>query len=259
MDSTCAAQTPWGMDTLQLSMVVVVFVLAGGVKGVTGMGLPTVAMSLLGLWMPPVQAAALLVIPSLATNVAQCCGPHLRSLASRLWPGWLAMAIVTVSAPGLGGAVQLPWAKAWLGGILMAYGLWGLWRPHLPDLARSSQWLSVLAGTSTGLVTALTAVFVLPWVPYLQTLRLSKDEMVQALGLSFTVATLALTVRVQMSAPFESGSADLAVAVGGALIGAFGGLKLGEALRGRLAGPAFQKALFVIFVALGAANLIQAL
>ena len=117
----------------------------------------------------------------------------------------------------------------------------------------------MLAGTSTGLVTALTAVFVLPWVPYLQTLRLSKDEMVQALGLSFTVATLALAVRVQMSAPFESGSADLAIAVGGALIGAFGGLKLGEALRGRLAGPAFQKALFVIFVALGAANLIQAL
>lgn len=258
MDSACPAQTPLGMDTLQLSMVVVVFVLAGGVKGVTGMGLPTVAMSLLGLWMPPVQAAALLLIPSLATNVAQCCGPHLRSLASRLWPGWLAIAIVAVSAPGLGGAVHMPSAKAWLGGILIAYGIWGLWRPHLSDLSRSSKWLSVLAGTATGFVTALTAVFVLPWVPYLQTLRLNKDEMVQALGLSFTVATLSLAVRVQMSAPFESGSAYLAIAVGGALIGAFGGLKLGEVLRGRLAGPAFQRALFVIFVALGVANLIQA-
>jgi hypothetical protein len=89
------------MDILQLLMVVVVFVLAGGVKGVTGMGLPTVAVSLLGQWMPPVQAAALLVIPSLATNIAQCRGPHLRSPVSRLWPGWLAIAIVTVSAPGL--------------------------------------------------------------------------------------------------------------------------------------------------------------
>src|SRR3990167_7176669 len=120
------------MDILQLLMVVVVFVLAGGVKGVTGMGLPTVAVSLLGLWMPPVQAAALLVIPSLATNIAQCRGPHLRSLVSRLWPGWLAIAIVTLSAPGLGDAVSVQTTKGWLGGILMAYGIWGLWRPPPP-------------------------------------------------------------------------------------------------------------------------------
>jgi uncharacterized membrane protein YfcA len=246
------------MDMLQLLMVVMVFVLAGSVKGITGMGLPTVAISLLGLWMPPVQAAALLVIPSLATNVAQCRGPHLRALAARLWPGWLAIAIVTVSAPGLGEAVSAQVARGWLGGILVAYGLWGLWRPRLPDLSLSSKWLGLLAGTTTGFVTALTAVFVLPWVPYLQTLRLSKDEMVQALGLSFTVATLSLAVRIQMSAPLGSVSSSVAIAVCGALLGAFGGLRLGEVLRGRLAGPAFQKALFIVFIGLGAANLVQA-
>lgn len=245
------------MNMFQLLMVVVVFVLAGGVKGITGMGLPTVAMSLLGLWLPPVQAAALLVIPSLATNLAQCRGPYLRSIAARLWPGWLAIVIVTISAPGFGGSVSATSAKAWLGGILVAYGIWGLWRPHLPDLSLTSKWLSMLAGAATGLVTALTAVFVLPWVPYLQTLRLDKDEMVQALGLSFTVATLSLAVRVQMSAPFESMTSSLAIAVSGALIGAFGGLKIGEALRSRLAGPAFQKTLFIVFFGLGAANLIQ--
>jgi hypothetical protein len=245
------------MNLFQLLMVVVVFVLAGGVKGITGMGLPTVAMSLLGLWLPPVQAAALLVIPSLATNLAQCRGPYLRSIATRLWPGWLAIAIVTISAPGLGGSVSATSAKAWLGGILVAYGIWGLWRPHLPDLSLTSKWLSILAGAATGLVTALTAVFVLPWVPYLQTLRLDKDEMVQALGLSFTVATLSLAVRVQMSAPFESMTSSLAIAVSGALIGAFGGLKIGEALRSRLAGPAFQKTLFIVFFGSGATNLIQ--
>lgn len=243
---------------MQVLIVVVAFVLAGCVKGVTGMGLPTVAMSLLGLWMPPVQAAALLVMPSLATNVAQCRGSYLRALTTRLWPGWLVIAIVTVSAPGLGGAVSAQSAKGWLGGILMAYGIWGLWRPHLPDLSLSSKWLSLLAGAATGVVTALTAVFVLPWVPYLQTLRLGKDEMVQALGLSFTVATLSLAVRVRMSTPFDSVSWSVAIAVGGALISSFGGLKLGEVLRSRLAGPAFQKALFMVFLGLGAANLIQA-
>ena len=47
-------------------LVVVTFILAGTVKGVIGLGLPTVAMGLLGLAMPPAQAAAL---PSAAVSV----------------------------------------------------------------------------------------------------------------------------------------------------------------------------------------------
>jgi uncharacterized protein len=246
------------MDLWPLLWVMGVFVLAGAVKGVTGMGLPTVAMSLLGLWMSPLQAAALLVVPSLATNVMQCRGPHLRRLVARLWPGWLALALVTVAAPGFGGVVSMDAAKRGLGAILIAYGAWGLWRPELPDLSARSGWLSAVAGAATGLVTACTAVFVLPWVPYLQTLRLQRAELVQALGLSFTVATLALAVRVQASAPPVWGSASGLVTLCLALSGALAGLKLGAVLRGRLAGPAFQRALFGVFIALGVANLLRA-
>lgn len=246
------------MDLWQLGLVTVVFVLAGGVKGVTGMGLPTVATSLLGLWMAPVQAAALLIVPSLATNVAQCRGANFRRLAVRLWPGWLAIAMVTIAAPGFGWSASTESAKRWLGGILIVYGAWGLWRPTLPDLSGRGRWLGAVAGVATGVVTASTAVFVLPWVPYLQSLRLSKDEMVQALGLSFTVATLALAVRVQASGPMTWLSTSGAVAIGLALASAFVGMKFGEALRGRLAGAAFQKALFLVFIALGAANLSRA-
>ncbi|TXL66919.1 sulfite exporter TauE/SafE family protein [Zeimonas arvi] len=247
------------METMQVLLVVAVFALAGGVKGITGMGLPTVAMSVLGLWMPPAQAAALLVAPSLATNVAQCRGPHLRRLAARLWPGWLAMAVVTVFAPGMGGdASATDSASRSLGIVLVGYGLWGLWRPALPDLSEHGRWVGALAGMATGVVTSLTAVFVLPWVPYLQSLRFDKDEMVQALGLSFTVATLALAFRLQASASPGWMSASTIVATSGALGGAFLGLKLGEVFRGRLAGHAFQKALFAMFVLLGAANLMRA-
>lgn len=246
------------MDLWQLGLVLGVFVLAGGVKGVTGMGLPTVAMSLLGLWMPPVQAAALLVVPSLVTNVAQCRGVHLRRLAVRLWPGWLAITVVTIASPGFGGSASMESAKRWLGVILIAYGAWGLWRPALPDCSVRGKWLSALAGAATGVVTASTAVFVLPWVPYLQSLQMSKDEMVQALGLSFTVATLALAVRVQASGPLPWQSASGAIAIGLALAGAFVGMTIGGALRGRLAGASFQRALFLVFITLGAANLLRA-
>ncbi len=50
------------------------FLLAGFVKGVIGLGLPTVSIGLLGLLMTPAQAAAILVVPSLVTNIWQANG-----------------------------------------------------------------------------------------------------------------------------------------------------------------------------------------
>ena len=54
--------------TPHLPMIAATFVLAGLVKGVTGLGLPTVGVGLLSLVMPPAQAASLVVVPSLVTN-----------------------------------------------------------------------------------------------------------------------------------------------------------------------------------------------
>ena len=52
---------------LELAVVIVaaVFLLAGFVKGVLGLGLPTISMGLLAVTMAPGQAAAMLVVPSL--------------------------------------------------------------------------------------------------------------------------------------------------------------------------------------------------
>ena len=82
--------------------VVGVFLLAGCVKGITGLGLPAVGIGLLSLVLPPAQAAALVVVPSLATNAWQALdGPALRPLARRLWPmlAMLAFGIILVITP----------------------------------------------------------------------------------------------------------------------------------------------------------------
>ncbi|RRS04672.1 sulfite exporter TauE/SafE family protein [Aquabacterium soli] len=242
------------MDSnLNTALVGMVFALAGAVKGISGMGLPTVAMSLLGLWMPTAQAAALLVAPSLATNLAQCQGSHSRTLVRRLWPLWLGLGGATVWSPGLGsGSDTAP--RRLLGIALVLYGLWGLWRPVLPALPGRPSLVGLTIGILTGLVTASTAVFVLPMVPYLQALRLEKDEMVQALGLSFGVATLALAIRLGLG---HGGSPWWTPSTVWALLAAFSGLWLGSRLRARLSGPAFQRSLFLIFIGLGLANLLK--
>ena len=59
-------------------LVAAVFALAGFVKGAIGLGLPTIAMGLLAIVMPPVEAAAILILPSLLTNIWQMvAGPSL--------------------------------------------------------------------------------------------------------------------------------------------------------------------------------------
>ena len=79
-----------------------IFLLAGVVKGVVGLGLPTVAMGLLSLRMPPAEAAAMLLLHSFITNVWQLAeGSHLGNLIRRLWPTLLTIFISTAVATGI--------------------------------------------------------------------------------------------------------------------------------------------------------------
>jgi uncharacterized membrane protein YfcA len=243
------------MDVLQTMLIAVVFAIAGVVKGISGMGLPTVAMSLLGIFLTPAQAAALLILPSLATNVAQCQGPHLWELAQRLWPMWLGLVLASIFSPGPDVGASAASARKFLGVVLVLYGLWGLWRPVLPQIRTQNAWPGLVAGALTGFITAATAVFVIPLVPYLQTQRLEKDVMIQALGLSFTVATVALAIRLHAGDTFVMTSA----LTGLALLTALAGIWLGGRLRCKLNQQMFQRVLFVVFVALGSVNLWRSL
>jgi uncharacterized protein len=174
-------------------VIALIFIVAGLVKGVTGMGLPTVAMGLLGLTMAPAEAAAMLVIPSLVTNVWQfAAGKPRLPIVRRLWPMLLAIVVVTWAATGLitGGAAGQ--ATTWLGVALIVYAAVALANVRLSLARPHESWLSPVVGAATGVVTGATGVLVIPAVPYLQALGLNKDELVQALGLSFTASTVAL-------------------------------------------------------------------
>lgn len=238
------------MELPDFVYVLAVFALAGFTKGIIGLGLPTISMGLLAVVLSPVEAAALLILPSLVTNAWQMLdGPHLMSLVRRLWPLNLGVCLGTwVGAAflaGLGG----PYGAPALGIALMAYAASGLaaLKPAVPAGAES--WMGPLAGASTGAITAATGVFVIPAVPYLQAIGLTKDELVQALGLSFTVSTLALAVTL-------AGSADLGVelawpSVTGVAV-ALSGMRLGQAVRACLSPATFRACFFCGLLALGA-------
>ncbi len=59
------------IQPVPFAVATLTFLIAGFVKGVIGLGLPTVSMGLLSVVMPPAKAASLLIVPSFVTNVWQ--------------------------------------------------------------------------------------------------------------------------------------------------------------------------------------------
>ena len=236
-------------------LVFATFLLAGTVKGVIGLGLPTVAMGLLGLAMLPAQAAALLIIPSTVTNLWQLAfGGHLSALLKRLWP----MLLLIFLGTGLGtvwlGMNGGGWVVHALGGALLVYALSGLFLPTFSVKPETERWLGPLCGVITGIITSATGVFVIPAVPYLQALGLNRDQLVQALGLSFTVSTLALAAGLVWRGTLNGGEMNASLL---ALAPALLGMWLGQAIRERISGALFKRVFFIGMAVLGGHLLIN--
>ena len=107
-------------------IIAVAFLFAGFIKGAIGIGLPTVVMGLLSIVMPPAQAAMLMVIPALATNIWQmAAGPALAALLKRF--GWLIAAVFVGTFATIGLMTKTgAFAQTALGAVLAAYGAYGL-------------------------------------------------------------------------------------------------------------------------------------
>lgn len=241
----------WALSLL----VMMTFLLAGTVKGMIGLGLPTVAVGLLGLAIAPVQAAALLIIPSIVTNAWQLAiGGQLKVLIKRLWPMQLAILLGT----GLGvlwlGVDNGSEVVRALGAALLLYALSGLFLRTLRVPVSAERWAGPVCGLITGGITSATGVFVIPAVPYLQALGLSKNQLVQALGLSFSVSTLALAAGLYWRGNLGGGELNASLL---ALLPAMLGMWLGQCLRERISAPLFKRLFFVGMALLGTHLLIS--
>jgi uncharacterized protein len=236
--------------TGDLVIVLAAFLAGGFVKGVTGLGLPTVTIGLLSVIMLPGKAASILIVPSLVTNVWQMVtGPALTPLLRRLWPMQAGICLGAWAGSGLLTSMPPEMASAALGTALMLYAAVGLSPVRLANVPAGREWwLGPAAGLVTGVITAATGVFVIPLVPYLQALGLKRDELVQALGISFTVATLALAGSLARSTVVGADVLALSVL---AIAPSLAGMSAGQSIRHRIEPNVFRRWFFVALLLLG--------
>ncbi len=237
-------------DALTLLAIVGTFLIAGTVKGVIGLGLPTVSLALLTVAIDLPHAMALLLVPSFITNLWQAVvGGNGRAILLRLWP-FLMMATATVwlGATALT-RVDLSLLSALLGVLLVVYSTVSLAGLRFTITPRQEVWIGPLVGSANGVLTGMTGSFVVPGVLFLQAIGLSRDMLIQAMGMLFTASTLALAVALQGN---DLLTIELGALSAAALLPAVIGMVLGRWIRQRLSEQLFRRVFFVSLLMVGA-------
>ena len=243
-------------DLFSFAVVAATFLLAGTVKGVIGLGLPTVSLGLLTVALDLTSAMALLIIPSFITNFWQAVvGGNGRAILTRLWP-FLLMATISVWLGAMAlTRFDLSLLSALLGGLLIAYGALSLAGVRLNMPTQREVWAGPLFGTVNGIFTGMTGSFVVPGVMFLQAIGLSRDMLVQAMGILFTVSTVALALALQSNNILTN---QLGLISTAAVVPAAVGMIIGQRIRSKLSEDRFRQVFFVAILVLGAYIIVNA-
>lgn len=244
-------------DPATLLVVAGTFFIAGAVKGVIGLGLPTVSLALLAVALDLPTAMALLLVPSFVTNFWQSVvGGNARRILYRLWP-FLFMATVTVWI-GVGALTRVDPSllTALLGALLVTYSVVNLAGMRLAIPTRYELWAGPLIGSANGVLTGMTGSFVVPGVMFLQAIGLSRDVLIQAMGMLFTASTLALAAALQQA---DLLTTSHGIVSGAAVLPAIVGMIVGQRVRTSLSEQRFRKVFFIALLVLGAYIIANAL
>lgn len=236
-------------DLSILTVVAAIFVLAGMVKGIAGLGMPTVSLALLTVTLDMQTGMALLLVPTIVTNLWQAyAGGQTRLVLRQIW-SFLLLACLTV---WLGvhtlTLVDPDYLAGLLGGLLVIYSslnLAGFRLSLSPDQAR---WGGPVTGVVNGVITGMTGSCVVPGVVYLQAIGLPRDALIQAMGMLFTSSTLALALALQSNDLLTTDQALLSTL---ALLPAVVGMWIGGRIRQQLSEAMFKRVFFIALLLLG--------
>ena len=226
------------MDYQLIAILVAAFLTAGVVKGIVGLGLPTVSVALLCVTFDISAAMALLLAPSLLTNLWQSFGSSspLR-LFKGLWPLYCGSTVSVALGVYTFKFLKVDFAEQLLGLLLVIYAALSLSGHHFAIQEKQIGLIGGMAGLLTGILTGLTGSFVVPSIMFLQAIRLSVAEFAQATGLLFSLLTLSLGFSLFIAGRL---SVDITMYSLSGVVPAFIGMFIGYQIRTKLKMETFR-------------------
>jgi len=230
-------------------IVALTFLLAGIVKGMVGLGLPTVSLAVLTVAIGIQPAMALLLAPSFVTHVWQAvAGTHALAILARLWLFMLATVMTIWLGVSLASSLRMWALVALLGVVLVVYAMIGLCDLRLSMAKHRAVCVSPLAGLLTGVCTGLTGAFEALGAGYFQAVDLPRHQLVQAMAMLCTMSTVGLAVALH-----EQGllTTELEILSAGAVVPAVIGMRWGKRWRNKMSAARFRRVFFVVLLVLG--------
>lgn len=227
--------------------------LAGVVKGATGLGYSSCALPFLVHALGLKNGIALVLFPAMATNVAVALGNgHLRTTCRDFAALYLAMLPGVAAGIWLLGLVDQHLAVKTLGISIIAYVVFSLARPQLRLGAKQASVLQVPVGLTNGILTGLTGSQVMPMVPYFLAHDLEPARVVQAINLGVLMASAALAAGLSASGVIDHTRIAVSII---AIVPALAGVEIGRRLQHRIQ-PTKLKTLILIVLAIAGAGLV---
>lgn len=247
------------METLLATPTLIVFIaialfLGGAVKGMVGVGLPLVVVSLLGSLLDPRLAVALVAMPVVVSNIWQSVRSGiLFSAIRRFWPLILAFSLSTWLGAQILVSLDPSMMLGLLGAMVVLFSLLGLLQPGFRLSTRQERFAGPGVGIVAGVFNGVSTVNGPPLAIYLVSLGLAKDAFIGSYGLIALCGSFPLLISymsVGLLGPTELAASTMAV------VPAIAGLVIGERLRLLINPDLFRKVLLLALIALGL-NLIR--
>jgi uncharacterized protein len=235
-------------DLLIVAMVALGLGAGGLAKGVTGLGLPIVALPVLTTVMEVPAAISIMLVSMLLTNVVQAWRTGRVMWAIRgFWTLAIGVGVGTVAGANLSAQLDARWLYAIVACCMLAFAGLGFSRfeARVPDSSRV--WLSPTVGLSAGLLGGMSSMFGPPFVMYMAALRVPKEEFVAAISMFMLVGSMCLGASYSALGMLDQ-RAWLASCL--AFLPALAGLQLGAWVRDRIDQDRFRKVLYLTLVVL---------
>ena len=254
LSDTLLASLSTGQPVQLLMIALVVYFIAGIIKGTLGIGFPTTAVSLLAQFADARTAITIVIMPMLITNVWQVLrSRRFVSVIRRIWMLLVLMLLFIAIFSQLASMVRVDILTVVLGGIVAVYALHSLYARSLELNPAHDTPAQVVAGISAGIMGGLVSVWAPPILIYLNARRLPKDQFVATAGVILMLGSCVLLLSYLQSGVLSYGLflCSLLLVVPSLL-----GFSVGEIIRHRLSPQRFQRWLLWFFFIMGI-NLIR--
>ena len=246
----------WPAGPGSLIAAVAITVLAAFVKGATGFAMPMIMISGLASFLSAELALALLIVPTLVTNVIQALDGGIRRAVETARAYWRYIAIVLVAIAGSAQLVAILPQEVFflsLGVPVMGFALWMLSGRRVQAPPQVWRRIEVIMACIAGVIGGLSGVWGPPTVVWLTAIGASKDQSVRVQGVIYFAGACVLTLAHLQSGVLNRDTLPLSCAM---VLPSLVGLWLGIRTRGRMDEARFRRWTLVVLILAGA-NLVR--